>query len=378
MLNFWSILLFLYITLRLWLPLPVKWYVKLVPTAFTLLIALKHFILRKYFGGLAFPELSVTAQLIIGWLYAAFIFLFLLVLFRDILIGILWLSRLLGSSLRLSVSKIQWAVGLSAVALFMAAYGVWEAVRVPDIRTTAVTLSKLPKELDGITVVQISDLHASDLLSEARVDAIVAQVNALHPDLILLTGDIVDGSPGRRVNDVAPLRNLKARYGVFACVGNHEYYSGYAEWINEFSRLGLLVLENSHVVVEINNYPVVIAGVTDPAAGRRLGNTPDIRKALSGAPTDAPVILMAHQPRDAKRNAAAGVDLQLSGHTHGGQFIGLGHIVGMFNEGFLSDWYQVEKMHLYVSRGAGLWNGFPVRMGVPGEVTEIVLHSEKP
>jgi predicted MPP superfamily phosphohydrolase len=248
-------------------------------------------------------------------------------------------------------------------------------VRVPGVRTTEVTLDRLPPELDGLTVVQITDLHATALLNAPRVAEIVAEANAHHPDIIVCTGDLVDGATDNRAADVAPLGNLRAACGVYACEGNHEYYSGHEAWMNAFERLGLPLLRNAHAVLTIRGKKLVLAGLNDFAASRFGLEGPDLDKALAGAPQDAPVILLAHQPRCARFNAERGVDLQLSGHTHGGQVIGFDRIVASRNEGFLRGLYGVGGMKLYVSSGAGLWTGFPVRIGVPSEITRLVLRS---
>jgi predicted MPP superfamily phosphohydrolase len=247
---------------------------------------------------------------------------------------------------------------------------------VPDAREVEITLDRLPVELDGLRVVHLSDLHASRLLHGSWQRAVVEKANALDPDLILITGDLVDGTPAHRAADVAPLRGLKARLGVLAAPGNHEYYSGYEAWMAAFAKLGLRVLSNRHVVIKDRGRALVVAGTTDRGGAARFGLPgPDVGAALAGAPKGVPVLLMSHQPRDAAKNAEAGVDLQLSGHTHGGQIAGLHLIVRAANEGFVSGLYRVGAMWLYVSNGAGLWNGFPVRLGRPSEITSIVLRS---
>ena len=160
-----------------------------------------------------------------------------------------------------------------------------------------------------------------------------------------------------------------------AIPGNHEYYSDFVAWNAAFERLGLRVLRNEHVVIESAGGTLVVAGTTDRNAERFGLPLPDIKQALAGAPKDVPVVLMAHQPKGADVNAAAKVDLQLSGHTHGGQIAGLHWIVQAANEGFVSGLYDVGAMQLYVSNGTGLWNGFPVRIGRPSEITQFTLRA---
>jgi predicted MPP superfamily phosphohydrolase len=204
---------------------------------------------------------------------------------------------------------------------------------------------------------------------------VVDRVNALSPDIIVFTGDTVDGLPERRAGSIAPLKDLRARYGVFGCAGNHEYYGNFAAWMRAFPTLGITMLLNGHVVLKIRGRELVVAGLTDMVAERFALPGPDLKRALAGAPEGAVRILLDHRPGNAPVNAAMGVDLQLSGHTHGGQILGVNLLVAQFNQGYLYGLYQIDKMSLYVSSGAGLWNGFPVRLGVPSEIVRLVLRS---
>lgn len=264
---------------------------------------------------------------------------------------------------------------MALVALSLSAFGVWQAVRVPDIRRVDITLKRLPAALDGIRLVQITDLHASRLFSEPWTRAVVDKINAIRPDIIVMTGDLVDGTPVSRAADVAPLADLRARLGVFAVSGNHEYYSGHDEWRQTYTRLGLNFLENTHVRLTDHGQCLILAGLTDPVATRFGLPPPDPDKTLDEVLPDVPVILLAHQPSGAAAHAKQGVDLQLSGHTHGGQILGLHWITQMANEGYISGLYPIGDMQLYVSNGTGLWSGFPLRLGKPSEITEIVLHA---
>ena len=196
--------------------------------------------------------------------------------------------------------------------------------------------------------------------------------------MIFITGDIIDGTVDARRADVAPLGELKAPMGFIAGPGNHEYYFDVAQWDAEFERLGMHLLTNQHRVLNKGADKLVIAGVADEA-GPAVGLAgPDLSEALQGVPNDAPVILLKHRPFGAAASAAAGVGLQLSGHTHGGMIRGLDQVVRYANQGFVSGSYDVAGMTLYVSNGTGLWNGFPIRLGVPPEITEIVLRAGPP
>jgi predicted MPP superfamily phosphohydrolase len=353
-------------------PIACKWLLALVVVAASQV----HLINRLFFGNLASPEVPFTVVAVLGGLFGALILLAVFLLLKDVGTILLFaLGKVTGVRLAWPITAVQWSGGLAAAALILSAIGVWQAVRVPDVRTVEIALDRLPAELDGLRVVQLTDLHASRLLLAPWQRAVVDKANALDPDLILITGDLVDGTPANRAADVAPLRDLKARLGVLAIPGNHEYYSNYLAWMAAFDKLGLRMLRNEHVVIRKNGRALVVAGTTDRNAARFDLPMPDIKVALAGAPKDAAVLLMAHQPRGAAGNAEAGVDLQLSGHTHGGQIAGLHYIVQAANEGFVSGLYRVGAMVLHVSNGSGLWNGFPVRLGRPSEITLIVLRS---
>ncbi|WP_153111008.1 metallophosphoesterase [Propionivibrio limicola] len=344
------------------------------------LISQHHLISRTFFGTLASPELPFGVLVLHGWLFGALILLAAFLFLKDI--GALVLPKRVAVASfvplhkprsRIFSTRLNYALCLAPLALSGA--GVWESVRVPDVRTVEITLPRLPAELDGLRVVQLSDLHASRLLQAPWVSAVVEKTNALNPDLILITGDLIDGTPELRAPDVSPLRNLKARQGVFAIPGNHEYYASHPQWLATFGDLGLRMLLNEHVVINEKGKNLVVAGITDRAAERIAGPMPDLPAALAGAPKGAVTILMAHRPDGARKNAEAGVDLQLSGHTHGGQVLGLHYVTQYANDGLVSGLYRIGDMQLYVSNGTGLWNGFPIRLGRPAEITQIVLRA---
>lgn len=375
MIHFYSLILFAYISLRLIAPLPISLAGKISVTAIILLISLKHFFFQHFFGGLASPDLPRFIILITGWLYVTLVFIFFFVLLRDALIFILWLISLGGHVIAQPLTGISITIGITASAFLCSTFGLYEAVRLPDIKKTEVILPRLPKKLDGLSIVQMTDLHANAFNPENKIRTIVQTINQLEPDIILLTGDIVDGTPTKRGADVAPLKELKARYGIFGSAGNHEYYSGFDAWQKKFSELEINMLYNSHNTLLIHGEQLVIAGITDPIAAQFEKSVPNVSAALDGAPEDVVRILMAHRPQDAQVHANAGVDLQLSGHTHGGQIIGLNQIVSRFNENLLMGWYDIGKMKLFVSTGISLWNGFPIRFGVPSEIPLIILRS---
>ncbi|RUT30723.1 metallophosphoesterase [Pseudomonas sp. PAMC 29040] len=375
MFHFITAIIALYVIWRFVRPLSVGRAGKIGLGVLLLLIAEHHLVTRTFFGSMASPEVPGQVLVVLGWAFASLILLALLLLIRDLVGIVVWALRGRTGRVLLGGSRLGIALGLISTGL--SAVGVWQAIRVPDVKTMEIVLPRLPAELDGLRIVQLTDLHASRLLQAPWLQAVVNKTNALKPDLILITGDLVDGSPRARVDDVQPLKDLWARYGVFAIPGNHEYYVDYVHWLPAFEHLGLHMLLNEHVLITHNGRDLVLAGVTDKAAQPFKLPEPDIIKALKGAPAGDPVILLSHRPGGALVNAGQGVDLQLSGHTHGGQILGPHLIAKWANEGFVSGLYAVAGMQLYVSNGTGLWNGFPVRLGRPSEITEIVLRAPK-
>jgi len=233
-------------------------------------------------------------------------------------------------------------------------------------RVVSVKIPVANPDLDGYRIVQWSDVHVGPTIQRRFVESLVRRTNELDADAIVITGDLIDGHVEDLGDAIAPLRDLRARDGVFVVTGNHEYYWRASEWVKEFVRLGMTFLKNEHRVVRDG---LVIAGVTDPAG--RYTHKSDLSAALAGAPRDAFRVLLAHRPQVAQDASRNGVHLQLSGHTHGGQF---------FPFNLLIRWFQpvVARLHrigdtlLYVSRGTGYW-GPPSRLGVGGEITVIEL-----
>lgn len=265
----------------------------------------------------------------------------------------------------------------SAVAV-MAATPVITAIGYAMARATApvvdvdVPIDDLPSALDGFTIAQISDIHVGPTIKRAFVDAIVDRVNALRPDMVAITGDLVDGSVGELSAETAPLARLASRHGTYIVTGNHEYYSGARAWIAELRRLGARVLLNEHVVLDHDGSPVTVAGVTDYSAHHfDPAHRSDAQAALHGAPAGSPKLLLAHQPRSAAGAERAGADLQLSGHTHGGQFWPWNFFVRL-QQPFTAGLHRLGRMWVYTNRGTGYW-GPPMRFGIPSEITRIRL-----
>ncbi len=268
------------------------------------------------------------------------------------------------------------AVAVLLLALLATILGFINARRVARVRDVDVPIAGLPAALHGFSIVQLSDIHVGATIQRAYVDAIVARANGLQADLIAVTGDVVDGTVAQLGSHTAPLGGLRARHGVFLVTGNHEYYSGAAPWVAEFRRLGLRVLMNEHAILEHDGARLALAGVTDfNAAAFDPAQASDPQAAIAGAPADIPRILLAHQPRSAPEAEAAGYDLQLSGHTHGGQFWPWNLFVPL-QQPYVAGLHRRGRLWIYVSRGTGYW-GPPKRIGAPAEITRLrlVAHS---
>jgi uncharacterized protein len=296
--------------------------------------------------------------------------LFVLTLLRDL---VLLLAVVVVPATAMRTLAGATALLVLGLAAFVTLVGFAGARRPARIVRVEVPLANLPPALQGFEIAQISDVHVGAQIKRAYVDAIVDAVNGLHADMIAVTGDLVDGSVPDLAQHIAPLGRLAARHGAFLVTGNHEYYSGAEPWMAEFRRLGLRVLLNEHVVVRHAGAPLVVAGVTDYSAHHF---DPDQRSdpvaALSGAPADAAArILLAHQPRSAAAAADAGFDLQLSGHTHGGQFWPWNLFV-RFQQPFTAGLHRLNDLWVYISRGTGYW-GPPNRFGAPSEITLLRL-----
>jgi uncharacterized protein len=267
------------------------------------------------------------------------------------------------------------AWGVPIATLILTALGYYNARRVAAVRHVDVPIESLPASLHGFRIAQITDLHIGPTIGRGHVEAIVDAVNRLEPDMIAITGDLVDGSVRQLAAHTAPLSELRARHGAFFVTGNHEYYSGVGSWIGELRRLGLNVLLNEHVVLAHDGAEIVVAGVTDFGAHHfEPGHRSDPGVALEGAPERAAAkVLLAHQPRSAPAAEAAGFHLQLSGHTHGGQFLPWNWFVRV-QQPFTAGLDRLGKLWVYTSRGTGYW-GPPKRLGAPSEITCVHLVS---
>ncbi|MCW5633760.1 MAG: metallophosphoesterase [Rubrivivax sp.] len=290
--------------------------------------------------------------------------LLVLTLVRDVVLLAAWPLGL--------VALAEWSAVavVGGAALFMA-IGVFNARRTARVREVELPLANLPVALHGFTIAQISDIHVGPTIKQAYLQAIVDVVNHLQADAVAVTGDLVDGRVQDLAPHVAPLAQLRSRHGTFFVTGNHEYYSGADEWMAELERLGVQVLMNEHVVLRHGGASLVLAGVADTTAHHfNPRHRSDPQRAIAGAPADAGVrVLLAHQPRSARAAAQAGFDVQLSGHTHGGQYWPWNLFVRL-QQPYTAGLHRLEQLWVYTSRGTGYW-GPPLRFGAPSEITRL-------
>ncbi|HYC90301.1 MAG TPA: metallophosphoesterase [Thermoanaerobaculia bacterium] len=296
---------------------------------------------------------------------ALFSTLLVLVLLGDLFRGAYTLARLaMPAWPLLDPRTLSLAILGAAGALTLV--GVWQA-RCPRVRNVTVPVEHLPAELDGYRIVQWSDVHVGPTIRRAFVESLVERTNALRPDAVVITGDLVDGYADDLRDEVQPMRGLRPRDGVFYVTGNHEYYWRASEWIPLLQSLGLDFLKNEHRV--LRDGKLVIAGVTDPVGRDTHRQDPD--RALAGAPAEAVKVLLSHRPQTAEAASRLGAHLQLSGHTHGGQFFPFNLVIHKFQP-IAKGLHRVGRTWLYVNRGTGYW-GPPSRLAVGGEITVVEL-----
>jgi hypothetical protein len=351
----------------LW-PLHISVLVKSGLTILLLIASQYHLWSRLSSGSVFSPEFPRTIVILFNWAFGAILLLALLQLALDA--GTL-VAMLIRRGSVVVPDNVRYT--MAVIAAVLGAIGVHQAVRVPPVKDVQISIRGLPPQFDGYTMLQLTDLHISRLFPEEWTRAVVDRSIALSPDLIVVTGDFIDGTIAARRADVEPLRDLRAADGTFFIPGNHEYFFGYEEWMRHFVGMGMRTLANEHAVLERDGGELVIAGVTDLSAPATGNPAPDLTAALKDVPTGAPIILLDHQPKNARDAAAGGVALQLSGHTHGGMILGLDRLFALANGGFVSGHYDVAGMTLYVNNGTALWPGFALRLGRPSELTLITL-----
>lgn len=392
------------------MPLGLSARSKLILALITLLAPGKSY-LHFIVGGDAFdPKIPYNLTFVFDLARTTLIFLALLTLVR---LALNLLYRLVRLNFRVSLlptASLFHAQLMVLCALALACYGTSCAYEKPELKHYECVVERLDPRLDGMKIIMLSDLHISAPTDANAIYQLVQEVNAVKPDLILLPGDLMDGalSQRRAISDL--LFDLKAKFGVYISAGNHEYYSGYQQWRTYFEQGGLISLDNKVVALKDQQGKVLLnlGGLTDPRAARYNLPTPDVTGVVAALDASAPSIILSHRPQyavDLERAASSlgsqnsaqtlanflapesapvtaapapqkQVDIVLSGHTHGGLVWFLRDIVAKANGGFVSGYYQINKTNLIVGNGTMVWMGFPLRLGVPSQVIELILHSK--
>ena len=338
----------------------------------------QKYLLLYLFGGRVFfaPSLPRWLMLFTAWLYAILITWFGLLLVSAIVrLAIRWYYR--RKEKTLPENWRTWVIRshffLLALAVISTSLGLWWGISLPEVRERTIFLKDLPANAEGMKIAFLTDLHIDSITEPEYIKEIVRRTNAVKPDLIVLAGDNMDGTVERCWSKVILLKELNAPLGVWGVPGNHEYYSGYAQWVYFLEReAGIKMLLNRSEKLPNGVY---LAGVTDVAAKRFHEELPDVKKAAGNMKPEDCGILLAHNPKLA-HEAKNMFDLQLSGHTHGGMILGMDLVVRQMNGGFVSGLYNVGDLQLYLSNGTAIWSGFPIRFGRPSEITLITLRKK--
>lgn len=362
--------LFIYTLWRIIWPLRLRWWWKLLLCVPLALGAFRYPLLHRIYGGHFFrPDCPMWVELLCTWLFMALLILLGLLLVLELVFllpGLIWrrspgLRRARHAMFSLSLP----------VALGAAGWGMHQAIALPVVREITIALPHLQQP---VRLAMLTDLHADRYKQADFFHEVVNRTNALQADAIVITGDFEDGHIYDLAPALAPLRHLRSRWGTYAVHGNHDYFSSHHAWQRYLRTLGIRFLNNEHALPGPGH--LVLAGVTDPAAARDNCPAPDVARAVTGVPTDKPIVLLAHQPRIAAEAAQHGVHLQLSGHTHGGMAPGLRQLVALFNGGLVQGLYRRGGLQIYVSNATGIWSGLPLRLCTPAEITLIHLVPE--
>ncbi len=271
------------------------------------------------------------------------------------------------------------ALAALAVSAVLVLYGNSEAMRVPRIRAVDVVIPRLGKGLDGLRVVVLADTHYGPINRRGWSQRLAAAVNELKPDVVCHAGDLADGTVEQRRAQVDPLGDIVATEAKLYITGNHEYFSAAQNWLDHMGSLGWDPLHNRHHTIERGGDTIVFAGIDDrtAASSGQAGHGADLPAALADTGSDVPIVLLAHQPKEVSTAAAGGVDLQISGHTHGGQIWPF-HLLVRLEQGYLQGLSRInDRTQLYTSRGAGFW-GPPLRVFAPSEISLLTLRSSAP
>ena len=327
-------------------------------------------VMRRAAGKSAGKVFTHVAYIWMGVMFLLLVGVGMVDLARGVVLGA---GRLLASGGGFELSELganrSVALGGLGLGLLASAWSVGQARR-PKTKRLEVRLAGLPEALDGLRLVQLSDVHIGPTIGRSFIEALVRQVEALQADAVVITGDLVDGEVEDLAEHAAPLQHLASRYGTFFVTGNHEYYSGAEAWCRHLQTLGIRVLRNDHVEIGEGGESLQLAGIDD-YQGAQFGQGADLERALRGCDPQRPIVLLAHQPRAIDEARQRGVALVLSGHTHGGQLWPFGAFV-LLQQPVVAGLHRIGETWLYVSCGTGYW-GPPMRLGAPAEVTLLTL-----
>ncbi|MCR4667718.1 MAG: metallophosphoesterase [Desulfovibrio sp.] len=353
-----------------------------------ILISQKYTINAFFFGSLAGPDMPEWVLLTQAFALILLVLVFFCVAVSDAagLFARFFRGRntAVDRGRRSFLSGMGWGVPLLIPLSGAAALGVHEGIAVPRVFHTSRVFSFLPPGLDGLRIAHLSDIHIGPLTSLAWMEQVTELVAREKPDLVCITGDLADGLPGydapgggRRADVALMMKKLSAPLGVYACTGNHEYYSDYSGWMAIYREAGISFLHDTAMILNRNGTELVLAGRNDPQCKLISGVSQTCSSVFQGFPwrkDSAFRLLLDHRPNRAPANAPF-CDLQLSGHTHGGHCLFMDRLVARANKGFVRGWYEVAGMPLFITSGVGLWSGFPVRIGIPAEIACITLRA---
>lgn len=347
--------------------------------AVCVVLAAFKFQILHFFGGAMYfaPELPRSVLLVGAFIYAVhFIFFFLLLVSECCRLLLRSAAQILKRKVPETLHRgAKWInLILIVAAVVLSGVGMGYGTAFPEVKEVTFEIPGLPRRADDLKIVWLTDLHIDSMSDPERIEFLVAKVNALEPDLVLLGGDYVDGRVAALGKKLLPLAKLKSRLGVYGVPGNHEYYSGYQEWMS-------FLEEQCKVKMLVNTSfspgaGITLVGIGDSAGKRKNAPEANFRQAFKDVSVDDAVILLAHRPDIVHISSKMEVMLQLSGHTHGGMILGFDRIVRKVNGGFVSGKYIVGNTRLYVSNGTGIWSGFPIRIGRNAEITLIKLERD--
>lgn len=346
---------------------------KLIISAILLIGTFKLYVFIFTGGNAMDPKLSRISTMFLSCLYFSSLMVLMLTLGRMVLNGLYKALRRNLSKFIINPHSLRYAILSVVLSLVLGTVSVYNGFKAAAFCNYSVNIDSLSPLADGMRIIHLSDLHISAPTTEDEIKDIVKEVNSRNAEVIVITGDLVDGDVEDLKKKTDLLFKLKAKYGVYAVSGNHEFYSGYDSWIDYFNKGGIIFLENDSVTIHDNDYPLLnICGITDATAHKYSDKKADIPSAIKNINADAPVIFLTHQPKVADELSAIS-DLTLAGHTHGGLFPVLKSLVAVANNGYVSGFYTIGKEKMIVSNGTRIWAGIPLRLKTPSQIIEITL-----